>query len=215
MMARTITATLTTLLAGVAIAGCGESKSFDVRTQTSTKSTANASTAAPTTASGAFKLVPNAPRGYEELAGTAKLVRSDRGTKASITLAGLEPKVEYASHVHAGACDQPDPGGPHFKFDLNGADTPPNEIHLPFITDAEGRGAAEADNDQMVPEGEGRSIVVHREQVPAKGSGGKKASGGSVQGHHSSPDSAKSSGATSSSAPPKIACAALKGPELG
>ena len=210
MMAGTITVSLTTVLAGIVIAGCGESESFDVRTQTSTQSTAKTSTPDPTTASGAFKLVPNAPRGYPDLSGTAKLVRSERGTDASITLTGLQPNTQYASHVHAGPCDQPDPGGAHFKFDLNGSDTPPNEIHLPFTSDAGGRGAAEAHNDQTVPEGEGRSIVVHRDQATARRSGGKKASGATAQNHHSSPDSAKSSVATSSAAPPKIACAALK-----
>lgn len=210
MMARTITLSLTTLLAGAVLAGCGESESFDVRTQTSPQNTANSSTAEPTTASGAFKLVPKAPRGYQDLSGTAKLVRTNRGTDASITLTGLQPSTQYASHVHAGPCDLADPGGPHYKFDLNGSDTPPNEIHLPFTSDAQGRGAAEAHNDQTVPDGEGRSIVVHHEPATARSSAGKNASGAAAQSHHASPDSAKSPSATSSSAPPKIACADLK-----
>lgn len=209
MTAKTISVSLTTLLAGVAIAGCGGSGTINVKTPTSTQSTASASTPPTTIASAAFKLVPKAPRGYRKLTGTAKLVRSNRGTDASITLTGLLTNTAYASHVHAGRCDQPDPGGPHFKFDVNGSDTPPNEIHLPFTSDAQGRGTAKARNDQTVPEGEGRSIVVHRDPATARSSGGKNASGAAVQGHHSSPDSAKSSGATSSSAPPKIACAAL------
>ena len=163
-MTKMIAVSLMTLSAGVALAGCGESESFDVRTQTTTQSTVTASnsTADATTASGTFKLVPKAPRGSEDVRGTAKLIRSDRGTDASIKLGGLPPNVRYASYVHAGSCDQPDPGGPHFKFDPDGADMPPNEIHLPFTSDRAGNGTAKTRNDQVVPEGEGRSIVVHR-----------------------------------------------------
>jgi len=172
--------------------------------------TASNSTADATTASGTFKLVPKAPRGSEDVRGTAKLIRSDRGTDASIKLGGLPPNVRYASYVHAGSCDQPDPGGPHFKFDPDGADMPPNEIHLPFTSDRAGNGTAKTRNDQVVPEGEGRSIVVHRATPElAAGSGGEQPSVTGGGGHHSGGASEDASDARSHAHPPKIACAPL------
>ncbi len=42
-MTKMIAVSLMTLSAGVALAGCGESESFDVRTQTTTQSTVTAS----------------------------------------------------------------------------------------------------------------------------------------------------------------------------
>lgn len=114
-----------------------------------------------TALTGDFEMVEGAPEDTDPLSGTAELVVSDEGTTAEIQLQGLGPDTEYIAHVHEGGCDQPDPGGPHFKFDLNGSDMPPNEIHLPFSSDAEGGGSATATNEQAVPEPDGRSIVVH------------------------------------------------------
>ncbi len=147
---------LAALLAAAAMAGCGDDDSSSDAGSTTTTSASTAKTV-----TGQFKLVPKAPSGFDDIAGTAKLVRSDGGTDVSIQLTGLKPDVDYKSHLHAGDCSQSDPGGPHFKFDDNGADTPPNEIHLPFTSDAEGNGSATARNDKTVPAGEGRSIVVH------------------------------------------------------
>jgi len=111
--------------------------------------------------SGEFAVVADAPSGYEELSGEARLERTGGGTEASIELSGLQPDTEYAAHVHAAGCDQPDPGGPHFQFDPNGSDMPPNEIHLSFASNADGEGEAEASNDREIPDGDAGSIVVH------------------------------------------------------
>ncbi len=151
MTMRTITLPLAALLATGVIAGCGDDET--------TSQTSDAGDT--TTEMGSFALVTGAPDGFDDVSGTATLVRNDAGTDVAIELSGLKPDMKYASHVHADFCDQADPGGPHFKFAADGADTPPNEIHLPFQSDADGNGSATAHNDQTVPVGEGKSIVVH------------------------------------------------------
>jgi hypothetical protein len=110
---------------------------------------------------GRFELVADAPPGYAQLAGDATLERSDDGTTVSLTLSGLEPKTEYMAHVHSGACSESDPGGPHFKFDPDGSDEPPNEIHLEFSSSGDGEAEAEASSGREVPVGGARSIVLH------------------------------------------------------
>ena len=112
---------------------------------------------------GEFELVDGAPDGFDGAGGSAEIVRSDDGTEVSLDVEGLPPEGTFAAHLHAGGCDQPDPGGPHFRFELNGAEMPPNEIHLPFETDGEGAGSSDATNDQTVPEDEGLSVVIHEE----------------------------------------------------
>jgi plastocyanin len=65
------------------------------------------------------------------------------------------------AHLHTEGCEASDPGGPHFKFDPQGGDEPPNEIHLSFTANGDGSGKAEATADQEVPEGEAGSVVLH------------------------------------------------------
>jgi Cu-Zn family superoxide dismutase len=113
------------------------------------------------TISGNFEPTEEAPAAYAGLAGEAELTRADGGTTVSIDLTGLEPNTEYISHLHIGGCKAPLVGGPHFKFDPEGSDEPPNEIHLMFSSDADGAGEAEASSEQEVPEGEAGSVVLH------------------------------------------------------
>lgn len=113
------------------------------------------------TVSGSFALTEEAPAAYDGLEGEAELTRVDGGTTVSMSLTGLEPNTEYISHLHIGGCKAPLVGGPHFKFDPEGSDEPPNEIHLMFSSDADGAGEAEASSDQEVPEGEAGSVVLH------------------------------------------------------
>jgi Cu-Zn family superoxide dismutase len=181
-MMKAIALPLAVLLSAGFIAACG-----DDETTSQTSQSGDASS----TETGSFALVKGAPDGFDDVSGAAKLVRNDGGTDASIELAGLKPSAKYVSHVHADACDQADPGGPHFKFDSDGADMPPNEIHLPFASDAQGNGSAQAHNDKTVPAGEGRSIVVHR-----------------------APAAKSDSGEAGHSHAGKIACAPLDGAEM-
>ncbi len=177
-------AVLFALAASVALAACGSGSSDE-------------------TVSGQFQLVPEAPSGYADLSGEAELERTGGGTEASIQLSGLRPDTDYVAHVHAAGCDQPDPGGPHFKFDPNGSDEPPNEIHFALTSSAGGEGNATASNEEEVPAGEAGSIVLHLAEQEGEamdheamehGSGGEH---GDEHGGHSHAD--------------KIACAELEG----
>lgn len=114
-----------------------------------------------TTVSGSFETLPGAPAAYAGLSGSAELTRADGGTKASIELRGLVADTPYTAHLHSGGCEGPEPGGPHFKFDPQGGDQPPNELHLGFVADAKGEGSARTASDREVPLGEAGSIVLH------------------------------------------------------
>lgn len=107
---------------------------------------------------GSFGLLDTRPPGYDDVTGTAWLARHDGGTTVTIEVTGLEPGVEYISHVHAGPCS--DNGGPHFQFEEGGSVMPPNEIHLQFTADRDGVGFMTAENGRTVDE-RAVAIVVH------------------------------------------------------
>lgn len=153
-----------------------------------------------------FALVADDPDGYEDVAGEATLERTEDGTEASIELTGLEPDTEYVGHVHAAGCDQEDPGGPHYKFDPDGSDMPPNEIHFSFTTNAEGEGEAEVSNDQRIPDGDAGSIVVHATEEE---DGDAMAADGDAMEHEGGKAMEHEGGGHSHS--DKIACAELEG----
>jgi len=115
-------------------------------------------------ASADFQLLPTSPEGFEGLAGSADIARHDGGTTVTVEFDGLAPEVNYIAHLHEGSCA--DNGGPHFKFDSNGSDTPPNEIHLAFTSTADGIGFMTAENAQLAGEN-GRSVVVHEREGDA------------------------------------------------
>lgn len=110
-------------------------------------------------AQGDFVVLDTAPPGSDEVAGEAFLAQDDGGTTVTIRMIGLEPGVEYVSHLHDAGCTVDD-GGDHFKFDPQGGDTPPNEVHLGFTATEQGTGQATVTNDQRVEDG-APSIVVH------------------------------------------------------
>lgn len=107
---------------------------------------------------GPFELLDSAPVGYDTASGTAWLARHDEGTTVTVELNGLIPNSPHIAHVHAGSCTEA--GGPHFRFDPDGGDVPPNEIHLMFTSDADGDGVMTAENMQVAG-GDARSLVVH------------------------------------------------------
>jgi hypothetical protein len=153
--------------------------------------------------SGSFELIPDAPSGYEALAGEAILERAGGGTTVSLRVTGLEPKTDYVAHLHSGGCDLTDPGGPHFKFNPSGSEQPPNEIHLEFSSKANGAGTATASSKREVPVGEAGSIVIHEAEGEHMTSG-EESEGEAVlvhEGHHHGEPSQ----------PAKIACAELEG----
>lgn len=106
-----------------------------------------------------FAVLETAPPGSEEVAGTAWLaLGDDPGTTLTVTLAGLEPGAEYIGHLHEQSCDQ-DSGGAHFKFDPDGGDLPPNEVHIGFTAGDDGTGTATITNPESA-EGAG-AVVIH------------------------------------------------------
>jgi Cu/Zn superoxide dismutase len=155
--------------------------------------------------SGQVESLAGAPGGDRDVTGEATLERTDGGTTVSLNLTGLEPDKAYVAHLHTGGCDQADPGGPHFKFDAEGGDEPPNEIHLEFRSKADGAASASAASNREVPAGEAGSVVIHEagtEHTTAGEAGGGAETVLVHEGHHHGEEPA---------APVKIACAELEG----
>ncbi len=154
--------------------------------------------------SGQLKALPTAPAGDKAVAGEATLERADGGTTVSLDVIGLEPKTDYVAHLHTGGCDQADPGGPHFQFNADGGEEPPNEIHLELRSKADGAASASASSNREVPAGEAGSLVVHEVDTEHT-TAGEAAEGEAVlvhEGHHHGDEAAP---------PAKIACAELEG----
>ncbi len=158
----------------LAVAGCGADESADALDGSSSGSSSMDMSAmdepdatpaydvagpGSTVASGDFALLDTAPPGSDDVAGQAWLAQADGATTVTIELTGLEPGREYVSHLHAEECAVDD-GGPHFAFDEDGADTPPNEVHLGFTASEDGSGTATVTNDREVGDG-APAIVVH------------------------------------------------------
>lgn len=113
----------------------------------------------PETISGSFQLFDDAPESVRSMTGAVSLSRTDEGTTASLRVSGLQPETTYMSHVHEQACAR-DRGGPHLKFDPEGGDEPPNEIHLGFTTDDRGVGQRTVTNPNVVG-ADAASVVLH------------------------------------------------------
>lgn len=164
---------------------------------------------------GVFAPVRGAPPAFAGVSGGAELRAGPTGgTDVSITLRGLRPNVAYTSHLHEGTCDQPDPGGPHFKFDPDGPDASPNEIHLRFTANPAGGAGAQTHSARAVPAAAARSIVVH-EDAPPRRAGAAAAAADAPGGgeHHGGGTGEGAAGGTTTHAhATKVACAALRGP---
>ncbi|MFC7341785.1 hypothetical protein [Saccharopolyspora griseoalba] len=106
---------------------------------------------------GELKLLPTRPPGLDGAKGTAFLATHQGGTTVTVEMTGLKPGSKYKSHLHAKPCSQENGGG-HFQFDPNGAETPPNEVHLVFTADAQGKAMTTANNDRPA---DAKSLVVH------------------------------------------------------
>ncbi len=169
MRTRRLPAALASLILLGALAGCGDDdsqtaeKASDMEgTEMSTMNDPDATPADEVdgdVAEGTFTVLDTAPPGSEDVAGQAWLAQNDDGTTVTIRLTGLEPGVDYVSHLHAQTCAE-DNGGEHFAFDPDGVETPPNEIHLAFTADDEGTGTATVTNDQRVGDA-APAVVVH------------------------------------------------------
>lgn len=108
---------------------------------------------------GEYAVLDTAPPGVDDVDGMVWVAQDDSGTTVTTELSGLEPGTDYMLHLHDQACSV-DSGGEHFRFDPDGAEVPPNEIHLAFTADEDGTGEATVTNDRRVEDG-ARSIVIH------------------------------------------------------
>lgn len=138
---------------------------------------------------GGFTNVKDAPKDAGAVLGTAEMIVAEGKTRVTILATGLDNRVLYIGHVHADACSAADPGGGHYKFDPNGGDQPPNEIHLPiqFEVNRQGEKQGGVTSDVTVDREAGadaKSVVIHIKR--ARGAG------------------------TDEPKPPKLACADLK-----
>ncbi len=100
-----------------------------------------------------------APVAYADVTGTAQLAVHDQGTTVTLRLAQLPPGQSYMAHVHVNTCRML--GGDHFRFDSQGSDMPPNEIHLAFTSQADGTGFMTVVNPHQAG-AEAQSIVIHQ-----------------------------------------------------
>ncbi|MGQ0464351.1 MAG: hypothetical protein ACT4QG_03410 [Sporichthyaceae bacterium] len=169
---------------GLLLAGCGGGDKPAATTAAITAQTDGAKVFG-----GSFANVKGAPPNSPAVVGTAEMIVAQGKTRVTILVTGLDNKAAYIAHVHDDVCSAPDPGGAHFKFDPNGGDQPPNEIHLniQFEVNRQGDKLAAITSDVTVEGAAGesaKSVVIHL----------KRARGAGL-------DAAK---------PPKLACADLK-----
>lgn len=67
--------------------------------------------------------------GYD-IHGSAKMTVGPSSTVVKINVSGLNPALEYTSHLHILPCADPTVGGVHYKNDPNGLSTHGNELWL-------------------------------------------------------------------------------------
>lgn len=206
MVKSVLVAASAALLGALAIAGCGA--------QNHGASGGSGGPAAGATAPvGVFAPVRDAPPAFAGVSGSAEMTIGPHGASdVSISLRGLRPNVTYMARVHQGTCDQPDSGGPHFRFDPDRPGTPQNEIHLRFTTNPTGGASAQAHSRRAIPNGAAGSIVVH-EDAPARATGAgpdKTAPAGDEHHAGASAGGATANGAADHRHAAKIACAALR-----
>jgi hypothetical protein len=108
---------------------------------------------------GSFQPLSEASKAAFRITGDAWVAENGNGTTVTADLAGLEVGADYEGHLHAQPCGQDD-GGPHFAFDPEGPETPPNEVHFGFTAGHHGGGAVTVHNPRRVGSG-ARSVVVH------------------------------------------------------
>lgn len=104
-----------------------------------------------------FVLMETASADYSSATGTAHMAVHDHGTTVTLRLSNLLPNTDYISHVHKEPCAAG--GGAHYRFDLEGGELPPNEIHIDFTSGDDGSGFMTAENANQVDE-TAHSVIV-------------------------------------------------------
>lgn len=112
---------------------------------------------------GTATLLPFGTERYPAMTASAQMTRSlDGRTRATLTVSGVAPNVNYGVHVHEYACAL-ESGGGHYKIDPGIADTiESNELWLNFTSDGAGSSSVSLDARHLARP-EGQSIVIHDE----------------------------------------------------
>lgn len=145
-------------LAALAGAGCSADDSADAASE------------GPRILEASLAVVDSAAQTHPDATGEATVTVED-GTGVELTVAGLMPETDYVSHLHDATCRADPPGGEHWAADPDAAASESNEVHLHFITDAEGNGSATVDSGLIADE-RVKAIVVHLEDPGHMGGGG-------------------------------------------
>jgi Cu-Zn family superoxide dismutase len=156
-----------TLVAAALLTGCGGGGGSD---KAASDDLLVASDPANKAFEGSFTNLKTAPKDLEAVTGLTELVVGHGKTRVTITAAGLDNKGQYFGWLHADACSAADPGGPHFKFDPNGSDQPPNAMRFDITFEVDRHGAKQngITADQTVP-GDGsaaKSVVIYMRKSP-------------------------------------------------
>jgi hypothetical protein len=113
------------------------------------------------TTGGAVTLPDAAALGYASLNGTATMVRDLGGeTTVRVDIAGLQPTVEYAMHVHDQPCAYKSGGG-HYKIDPAVSDVlEGNEMWIGVVGDGAGLATSEIEF-ATTARADAQSLVLH------------------------------------------------------
>lgn len=181
---RTLATVATVAAAAMLLAGCGGGDKKPAAPAALTAQTSGAKVFG-----GSFANVKNAPPNSPAAVGTAEMIVAQGKTRVTILATGLDNKALYIGHMHNDVCSAADPGGAHFKFDPNGGDQPPNEIHLniQFEVNRQGTKLGAITSDVTVDREAGpdaKSVVIHLKRAVGAG--------------------------LDAATPPKVACADLK-----
>jgi hypothetical protein len=103
-----------------------------------------------------FIVLDGAPEGFAGAGGTAFLAL-DSATTLTVDVMGLAADTAVIGHLHAESCATS--GGPHFKFDADGGDTPPNEVHIAATADDTGSFSISVTNEMAATDA--MSVVIH------------------------------------------------------
>jgi PKD repeat protein len=119
------------------------------------------------TTTGSFAPFADGVATYPALTGAARLVRSRGSSYASLDVTGLKAGAPHNVHVHEKACGTENAGA-HFRFDETKPFAEPNEIWLPFTSDAQGASGLVEETQPVRAGVRAVSIVVHDPDNPAK-----------------------------------------------
>ncbi|GAB3227355.1 hypothetical protein GCM10027447_18380 [Glycomyces halotolerans] len=116
----------------------------------------------------ALAVIASAEDMYPDASGEASVTVADGGTSVELTVSGLMSETTYVSHLHDATCETDPPGGEHWLADPDEGMSESNEIHLHFVTDADGNGSTAVDSD-LVADDRIEAIVVHVENMDVEG----------------------------------------------